>query len=66
MKQDKNRADKPRKFNSLVEWHSELKRLAEGKNLGFLVTTPDDHIAGFEDGDSPGEELNNLISICDD
>ena len=54
------------KTDSLLRWYKRLKERAKAKGCGFLVTAPEDHKDGFDDGDSPDDELNSLVSDCDD
>lgn len=48
----------------LHDWWLDLKKLAIEKELDWLIAGPEDHIDGFNDGDSVEEELDNVTDAA--
>lgn len=49
-------------IESLVSWHRRLKMLAQSQNIEWLISNDSDaHRDGYNDGNSPEDELNDQI-----
>lgn len=48
------------------EWFAECKRLAKTYDAEWMISTdPEDHREGFEDNDTPQDEVALQLSYCD-
>jgi len=46
-------------MKTFENWYSELVRLAKAEDLLWMVSNdPEDHREGYEDGNTPAEELD--------
>ena len=49
------------------EWWTELQRIAEREKLSWLLSNnPEDHREGYEDGNTPSEELSEQMYAARD